>query len=213
VEALTRAGAAYIAAGQYKKAEEPLQKAVSLFKRGSDKNAQGAAAHAKYLLGEILFHDFERVQLASDAKKLKRTLDEKSMLMEKAKQAYVDTVTFQDPEWATAALFRIGDAYEQFSKALRGAPVPAALSEEEKQVYHDELEKVVVVVEEKAIDAYKNGYQKALQLGVYNEFTQKLRQALARLADQEFPPEAEVRARPAAAELQPELPFVGSVTR
>ena len=42
VEALTRAGAAYIAAGQYKKAEEPLQKAVSLYKRGDDKATAGA---------------------------------------------------------------------------------------------------------------------------------------------------------------------------
>src|SRR5262249_52508098 len=107
VEALTRAGAALISAGQYKKAEEPLKNAVALFKRG-DKSAAGAAAHAKYLLGEILFHDFERVQLANDPKKLKRTLDEKSVLLEKAKQAYVDTLTFNDPEWATAALFRIG---------------------------------------------------------------------------------------------------------
>jgi TolA-binding protein len=213
IDALTRAGAAFVSAGQYKKAAEPLERAVSLYKKSSDKAAVGAAAHARYLLGEILFHDFERMQLANDAKKLKRTLDEKSTLLEKAKQAYVDTVTFNDPEWATAALFRIGDAYEQFSKALRGAPVPAQLSEEEKQVYHDELEKVVVVVEEKAIDAYKGGYQKALQLGVYNEFTQKLRQALARLDDQEFPPEAEVRARPGAAELEPDLPFIGSVTR
>jgi len=212
VDALTRAGAALIAAGQYKRAEEPLKNAVALYKKG-DKSASGAAAHARYLLGEILFHDFERVLLASDPKKLKRTLDEKSVLLEKAKQAYVDTVTFNDPEWATAALFRIGDAYEQFSKALRGAPVPANLSEEEKQVYHDELEKVVVVVEEKAIDAYKGGYQKALQLGVYNEFTQKLRQALARLDDQEFPPETEVRARPAPAEPEAEVPFLGSVVR
>ncbi len=73
---------------------------------------------------------------------------------------------------------------------------------------------MVVVVEEKAIDvAYKNGYQKALQLGVYNDFTHKLRQALGRLDDQEFPPEAEARARPAAAAPRIELPFVGSAER
>ena len=92
---------------------------------------------------------------------------------------------------------------------MRGAPVPTELNEEEKQVYRDELEKVVVVVEEKAIDAYKYGYQKALQLGVYNEFTQKLRQALARLADQEFPArERGARAPRAAADCRPELPLV-----
>jgi len=110
-------------------------------------------------------------------------------------------------------LYRIGDAYERFSKALRDAPVPKELNAEEQQVYRDELEKVVVVVEEKAIDAYKGGYQKALQLGVYNEFTQKLRAALGRMSDQEFPAENEARARPAAAEPRANLPFVSAVQR
>ena len=71
---------------------------------------------------------------------------------------------------------------------------PPELNAEEQQVYRDELEKVVVVVEEKAIDAYKGGYQKALQLGVYNEFTQKLR-AGARAAERPGVPGRERGAR------------------
>jgi TolA-binding protein len=215
VEALTRAGQAFLALGQSGKAKEPLERAVALYKKmGSDRQAaQNAAAHARYLQGEVLFAEFERVKLATDAKRLKKTLDEKTVLLEKAKGVFIDTVAFGDPEWATAALYRIGEAYEQFSGALRNAPVPKELNEEEQQVYRDELEKVVVVVEEKAIDAYKSGYQKALELKVYNDFTQKLRQALGRLDDQEFPPEREARSRPEAAEPRRELGFVSSVVR
>lgn len=213
IEAFSRQGAELVAAGQDKKASGPLKEAVALYKRGADKTAAGPAAHARYLEGEVIFRDFERLKLAADPKKLKRTLDEKSKLLDQAKQIYVDVVTFGDPEWATAALYRIGDAYERFSKALRDAPVPKELNAEEQQVYRDELEKVVVVVEEKAIDAYKGGYQKALQLGVYNEFTQKLRAALGRMSDQEFPAENEARARPAAAEPRANLPFVSAVQR
>ena len=213
IEAFSRQGAELMAAGQDKRAAGPLKEAVALYRRGADKSAAGPAAHARYLEGEMVFRDFERLKLASDPRKLKRTLDEKSKLLEQAKAAYIDVVTFGDPEWATAALFRIGDAYERFSKALRDAPVPKELNAEEQQVYRDELEKVVVVVEEKAIDAYKGGYQKALQLGVYNEFTQKLRAALGRMSDQEFPAENEARARPAAAEPRANLPFVSAVQR
>jgi hypothetical protein len=126
---------------------------------------------------------------------------------------FIDVVSFNDPEWATASLYRIGEAYERFSKALRDTPTPPGLNPEEQQVYRDELEKVVVVVEEKAVDAYKGGYQKALQLNVYNDFTHKLRDALARLDEQEVPKEAESRARPAAAAPVLDLPFVGSVER
>jgi TolA-binding protein len=213
IEAFSRQGAELLAAGQDKRAQGPLKEAVALYKRGADRAAAPAAAHARYLEGEVIFHEFERVKLASDPKRLKRTLDEKSKLMEQAKQAYVDVVTFNDPEWATAALYRIGESYERFAKALRDAPVPKELNAEEQQVYRDELEKVVVVVEEKAIDAYKGGYAKALQLAVYNEFTQKLRAALGRMSDQEFPAENEARARPAAAEPRMNLPFVSAVQR
>lgn len=213
IEAFSRQGAELIASGQDRKAQGPLKEAVALYHRTNDKTAAAAAAHARYLEGETIFREFERVKLASDPKRLKRTLDEKSKLLEQAKAAYVDVVTFADPEWATAALYRIGDAYERFAKALRDAPVPKELNAEEQQVYRDELEKVVVVVEEKAIDAYKGGYQKALQLGVYNEFTQKLRAALGRMSDQEFPAENEARARPAPAEPRPSLPFVSAVQR
>jgi TolA-binding protein len=213
IQAYSRAGKALFELGHDKRADEPLSKAVAMFKKSGDKSAANAAAHARYLEGEMVFRQFERLQLASDPRKLKKTLDEKSMLLEKAKAVYIDVVTFNDPEWATAALYRIGEAYERFSKALRDTPTPPGLNAEEQQVYRDELEKVVVVVEEKAIDAYKGGYQKALQLNVYNEFTHKLRQALGRLAEQEFPPEAEARARPAAAAPHVDLPFVGSVER
>jgi cellulose synthase operon protein C len=216
IQALSRAGQALVELGQERRAEEPLEKAVALFKKSTDKSdkaAANAAAHARYLQGEIVFHQFENLKLASEPKRLKKTLDEKSTLLDKSKAVYIDVVTFGDPEWATAGLYRIGEAYERFSKALRDTPTPPGLNPEEQQVYRDELEKVVVVVEEKAIDAYKGGYQKALQLGVYNDFTHKLRQALGRLDDQEFPPEAESRARPAAAEPREDLPFVGSVER
>ena len=60
-------------------------------------------------------------------------------------------------------------------------------------MYRDELEKVIVVIEDKAIDAYKSGYARALQIGVYNKHTQAIRQALGRLAENEFPKEAELR--------------------
>jgi tetratricopeptide (TPR) repeat protein len=213
IEALSRAGQAYVELGQDHRAQDPLAKAVALYKKSQDKSAAKAAAHARYLEGEAVFHQFERLQLASEPRKLKKTLDEKSQLLEKSKAVYIDVVTFNDPEWATAALYRIGEAYERFSKALRDTPTPTGLNAEEQQVYRDELEKVVVVVEEKAIDSYKGGYAKALQLGVYNDFTHKLREALGRLDEQEFPKEAEARARPGAASPRIDLPFVGSVER
>ena len=120
-------------------------------------------------------------------------LEEKAKRLEEAKSIYLDVVTYKSPEWATASLLRIGQGYEAYAKAMRNAPVPKDLKEDEKQMYRDELEKVIVVIEDKAIDAYKSGYARALQIGVYNKHTQAIRQALGRLAENEFPKEAELR--------------------
>src|SRR5262249_46783562 len=149
------------------------------------------AAQARYLEGEIVFREYERVRIAGKPRQLKRALDDKTKLLEQAKAVYLDAVGFGAPGWATASLYRIGQGYEGFAKAMRSAPVPKDLSAEEQQVYRDELEKYVVIIEEKALEAFKSGYAKALQLGIYNKYTQALRVALSRLSEQEFPPERE----------------------
>ncbi len=213
VEALERAAAALVSLGQDKRAQEILKDTVALYKRVQDKSVADSAAHARYLQGELQFKEFERAKLASDPKRLEKSLAEKSQLLEKSKAIYVDVVSFGDPEWATAALYRIGECYEQFAKALRSAPVPPGLKPEEQEIYKQELEKVVVTVEDKAIDAYKGGYKKALELNVYNAFTQKLRVALSRLSEVEFPPELEVRSRAEMGAVRADLPFLDGVVK
>ena len=133
------------------------------------------------------------IKIAGKPRQLAKVLEEKAKRLEEAKSIYLDVVTYKSPEWATAALLRIGQGYEAYAKAMRNAPVPKDLNAEEKQVYRDELEKVIVVIEDKALDAYKSGYARALQIGVYNKHTQTIRQALSRLAENEYPKEAEQR--------------------
>ena len=137
--------------------------------------------------------EYEKLKIAGKPRQLAKVLEEKAKRLEEAKSIYLDVVNYKSPEWATAGLLRIGQGYEAYAKSMRNAPVPKDLNAEEKQMYRDELEKVVVVIEDKALDAYKSSYARALQLNVYNKHTQKIRQALSRLAENEFPKEAELR--------------------
>jgi cellulose synthase operon protein C len=201
VEALAREADAFLKSGNDGGAKEAAQKALSAYKGGgrgkrdksSAEDASYYAAEARYIQGELVFHDYERIKIAGKPKQLAKVLEEKAKRLEEAKGIYLDVVTYQSPEWATAALLRIGQGYEAYAKAMRNAPVPKDLNEEEKQIYRDELEKVVVVIEDKSLDAYKSGYARALQIGVYNKHTQAIHQALSRLAENEFPKEAELR--------------------
>ncbi|HEY4187150.1 MAG TPA: tetratricopeptide repeat protein [Polyangia bacterium] len=198
VEALTRAGDAFVKAGSDAKAKDALARALAAAnghgKKGGEGETRAWAAQARYLQGELVFKEYERIKIAGKPKVLAKVLDEKAKLLEQAKQIYLDVVTYQSPEWATAALLRIGQGYEAFAKAMRQAPVPKDLNAEEQQVYRDELEKLTVVVEDKAIDAYKSGYNKSLEIGVYNRHTQEIRAALTRLDEATYPKELESRA-------------------
>jgi len=208
VEALAREADAYFRAGNDAAAREAAARALAVYsgggrgKRGTSAGSHGEvtgeessyyAAQARYIQGELVFRDYERLKIAGKPKQLAKVLEDKAKRLEEAKAIYLEVVTYQSPEWATAALLRIGQGYEAYAKAMRNAPVPKDLTEEEKQVYRDELEKVIVVIEDKSLDAYKSGYAKALQIGVYNKHTQTIRQALSRLAENEYPKEAEVR--------------------
>ncbi|HVT06340.1 MAG TPA: tetratricopeptide repeat protein [Polyangia bacterium] len=194
VEALAREADAHLKAGNDAAAKDAAAKALALAKRGhAGDETSYYAAEARYIQGELAFVDYERIKIAGKPKQLAKVLEEKAKRLEEAKAIYLDVVAYHSPEWATAALLRIGQGYEAYAKAMRNAPVPRDLKEDEKQMYRDELEKVIVVIEDKAIDAYKSGYARALQIGVYNKHTQAIRQALSRLAENEYPKEAELR--------------------
>ncbi len=194
VQAMVREAEAHMRLGADGKAKEALGKALAHFRshKRSDETAL-FAAEARYLQGELLFREYDAVKIGGRPRALVKALEDKAKLLDDAKKIYLDVVTFRVPEWATAALFRIGQAYETFARAMRNAKPPKELSREEQQVYRDELEKSVVVIEDKALDAYRSGYAKAIEIGVYNKHTRALRQSLAQLDQGEFPPEAEAR--------------------
>ena len=198
VEAHTRAGRSELQAGDLKQAAEHFETALKLYRRLSGKARaaeQAWAAEARYYQGELIFRRFERIQLDVKPSKLRRTLDSKTKLLAEAQNVYLDVVDFGDPQWATAALYRIGRVYEQFAESLRQAPTPPGLSQEEAEMYRQELEVYVIEIEEQAIQLYTTGYKKALELGVYNQYTSQIREALGKLDSANYPPSIEARAK------------------
>ena len=126
-------------------------------------------------------------------RKLRKTLARKTDLLGKAQETYLSALEFNDAQWGTAALYRIGAVFEAYAITMRDNPVPKSLSESDQELYRNEVDNVVIDIEERAIERYRLGYEKALELQVYNEFTKKIREALGRLSPSSFPPEAEQR--------------------
>lgn len=190
VEAQTRLATVLRRADDDRGADRALEAAVRLGRRNRSRLHDGLyfAAQARHQQGDRVLARYEAVQIAGDSAGLRDRLQRKSELLREAATIYADTVGFGVAEWVTASLFQIGQSYELFAEAMREFELPEGLSEEEEQSYMDQLAMFIVPMEERALEAYEGGYQRAVELHIYNRWTARLREGLTRLNDVQYPP-------------------------
>jgi hypothetical protein len=166
----------------------PVEKAAPTHLSTVDDRGKYYAAKARYMQGEMVLAKYEAVKIEGDVKQLKQRLKQKSELLKKAAETFLSTAEMGVAEWTTAALYQIGFTYESFSKALLGSPPPDKLSDQEKELYKQSIDEFVVPIEERSLEAYESGWQKAIELGIFNSWTAKMREALGRLNSELYPP-------------------------
>jgi TolA-binding protein len=196
IEASTRLAIVLLKQGNQRDAERALKDATPPSARRGSQLASGRyfAAQARFMQGDLVLAEFERIQIGGDRGTLPKRLQQKSDLLRKAAAVYGEVVEFQVAEWVTAALYKIGNSYELFAEALRNAPMPDGLNEEQQQAYRDQLSMFIVPIEERALEAYEGGYRKAIELRVFNHWTEMLREGLTRLNEVQYPPLREIGA-------------------
>lgn len=178
--------------GDERAAGAALDQAVSLGKQharelGAD--SKYAVAHARYMQGERVLARFEQIRIQGDVKQLKVRLRQKADLLKEAAKGFLECVSLGVAEWTTAALYQIGHMYEEFAKALRDSPAPPDVkTEDQKAEFQSQIEEFAVPMEERSLDAYENGWKRAIELGIYNQWTAKMREALGRLNSELYPP-------------------------
>ena len=191
VEAQTRLAQVLTEAGNRQAAEAALTAAVRTARRRRNQLGDDGlyyAGQARFLQATAILTQFEEVHIAGDLAGLRQRLERKSSLLRQAAEAFADVVSFQVAEWVTASLFQIGRSYELFAEGLRTAPTPEGLNEEEEQAYFDQVNSFVIPIEERALEAYEGGYNRAIELRIFNRWTARLREGLTRLNDVQYPP-------------------------
>ncbi|HSS01324.1 MAG TPA: tetratricopeptide repeat protein [Kofleriaceae bacterium] len=218
VEAHTRAGRTSFRLGQLRRAKDDFAAAQKIWKTMTGKDKKDAttwAAEARYYEGELVFREYEKISLDVKPKLLEKTLKAKGKMLADAEKVYTSVIDYQDLKWATAALFRVGQVYDGFAEALATAASkpPASLTPDQIQAYQDAINAYVVDIQDKAVALYTAGYQKAIQMQVYDEYTAKIREALGRIAADKFPPEKESRTRERVGDRPPNLEIIQEVAR
>jgi TolA-binding protein len=133
------------------------------------------AATASLELADPVRRRFEVVKLTqplADSLKLKRDL------MEEVIAAYTQASNYAVAEVTTAATFRLGEVYEQFSSDLMSSDRPTNLEADALEQYEILLEEQAYPFEEKSIDLYKANTDRAAD-GIYDEW---VRNSFDRLA-------------------------------
>ena len=135
------------------------------------------AATASLELAEPVLRRFTVVKLnqpLAESMKLKRSL------MEDVIKVYTDAAEYGVAEVTTAATFRLGQVYEQFSMDLLESERPGDLDAAALEQYELLLEEQMYPFEEKAIDLYKANADRAAT-GVFDEWVEKSFERLASL--------------------------------
>ncbi|MEJ2257303.1 MAG: tetratricopeptide repeat protein [Woeseiaceae bacterium] len=135
------------------------------------------AATAALELAEPVRKRFEVVKLSQP---LAESLALKKDLMEDVIDAYTTASDYGVAEVTTAATFRLGEAYEQFSSDLMDSDRPVDLAADALEQYEILLEEQAFPFEEKAIDLYVANTERAAD-GVYDEWVRKSFNRLAGL--------------------------------
>jgi tetratricopeptide (TPR) repeat protein len=190
-EARARLGAAAFYAGDEIAAEHYLNLALSEFELNAKRGvvwARAAFAEAYFVLGEIQFRRFQAVELNGAPPTLNAALHEKAAAFLAARELYTKTVRTMEPAWVTAAMFRVGEGYELFYRAVMAVPDPADLKPEEHPAYRRALAEKLKPALDKALLAYRRNLEIAVDLRVENDWTRQTREryaALSRLAQED----------------------------
>lgn len=151
----------------------------------------GAARNerSKTLAANATLHFAEQTREQFDAaslhQPLKRSLKTKKVLLDKALSGYGQAADYGIATVTTAATFRIGQLYYDFSRALLNSPRPRNLSEEELAQYETLLEEQAFPLEEQAIKIQEANVAR-ISSGIYDQWVQKSLTQLGKLVPVRF---------------------------
>ena len=111
------------------------------------------------------------------------SLERKAKWLLDAQKGYLQVIRTGHAYWATAAGYKIGALYERLYDEILKVPSPPDISEEEKEIYREELIKKVSVLLRKSLTAFRKVCKVAKRIQVENEWVEKSQASMERLLE------------------------------
>jgi len=193
IEAIARRGFAQFNLNDLDTAEKTFRAAMVLKQKIESEERLSTdfyLAFSQYHLGQIFHLRFRKAALRLPEAQLDKDLEEKAHLLLTAQRAYIDTIKFGNPAWASAAGFQVGSLYEELFDAFMNVPIPAQLNAEARTIYQEELHKKIRILLEKSLRWQRENLLMIERLGVTTDWAEKSKLAYAkilRLLDPKLP--------------------------
>jgi tetratricopeptide (TPR) repeat protein len=183
IDAMVLRGEALVKLGELNSAESAFHGALRIFKkRAHDEYLDPApAARAEFSLARLAEQRFDHAPLRLPEEQMQTDLEAKAELLLEAQAGYLRTIRYGDPEWASAAGFRIGSLYLHLHQAMEQSPTPADLSEEEIAVYREMLARKTAVLLRKALKVFEMTLELAARTRSDNEWTRAAREEMKKV--------------------------------
>jgi len=197
VEAYLRMAQAYDKQKDEKNSRVQYELAVKEYQRRESPKAAPYAAEAQFQLVERESAKFRALVINGTSKEQKKALLKKAEELKKVEQRYMSVLSFKQIEWTLAALFRVGQLYQDFADKLSRAPCPpdvrkaarsmGATANEVCDEYRVMLEEKAAGIEDKAVMAFETTVTRAREFQVANRWTKQTLLALNKLRAKSWP--------------------------
>jgi len=164
VKAHLMMGLAVLKQGDLDGAIASFQRSVQAAGRSSQPEERASAARAAFLLGDVVFRRYQSIDGGGD---VQAAVQAKAQLLGQLEEVMVDAVSFNQGEWAVAALHRVALAYADLAEFLSSAPLPEGLSADEAQQYQSLVAQQVDGIRGKSVEYFDTCVAKARELKVF----------------------------------------------
>jgi tetratricopeptide (TPR) repeat protein len=184
VEAMSMQAEALLGRDQLEAAERAAQQALTYYRtRPADQVTDPFhAATANFVYAEVIRQRGERMKFPdTNQEEQKAVLVKRAQLLLDAQREYFNTIRHTDAHWAAAAGHRIGSMYDTLWHDLVNAPVPASLSAGAKEMYPQEMAKLIKPLLRHAVRYWELTLLMVERTGVQTDWAEQTKKDLERV--------------------------------
>jgi cellulose synthase operon protein C len=173
-----------------KSSDELYTKAIKAWGALEGKDKQDTnryASRARFIQSERIYEQFVKVKFGFPQSALIRALTQKGQLLVDSEKIYEEVISMGHPLWASAAAYRLGSMYKNFSDELYALPMPEGLTPDQEDEYRALLDDRAFPLQEKALARFQAARQLAIRLKAYNEWSKKSAEMISKLESAQFP--------------------------